>query len=340
MICRRHLFGMQSQLPVIDVGMASEVGQGGAEASPADDDDAGHVDPEQQEHHAPHRAVDRAVVDELRDDVNEEGLPQLKQDRDHERRNPDLGETDAAPRRQHIEDGKGVEKDEGASHIAADIDHGQEAVHVEQGEVTRDDGLQRVEETRDSLEDGRDHGADNQGAGHGEDHEKILQRHLPPGEAPRAPGVIDREHQGLEEAEGSPRQDQDGDDAHAATRLFQATHHAPEQLLLIISHRDKPVDGRHHGVPREKIRAKGQEERDERHQREEGVVGEGRRVLFPGDAVVDGDRLPEEMPQEESSPLDVKRRHEKRKRKRAGRQPRYGLSRSMLHEASTDPVRW
>ena len=75
MVSRGHILRVEAQLLVIDVGMASEVCQCGAEASSANDDDAGHVDPEQQEHHTPHCAVDRAVVNELRDNVHEEGLP-------------------------------------------------------------------------------------------------------------------------------------------------------------------------------------------------------------------------------------------------------------------------
>ena len=99
------------------------MGQGGAETSTADDDDAGNVDPKQQKHHASHRSVNGAVVDQLWDNVHEERLPDLQEHRDGQSREPDLGEFRFVARRQHEEDAEGVEKNERATHVATEIHH-------------------------------------------------------------------------------------------------------------------------------------------------------------------------------------------------------------------------
>ena len=153
-----------------------------------------------------------------------------------------------------------------------------------------------MEKACEGLQNGRNNRADQQRSRHGQDHEEILHRHLPPWEAACPPGVVDREHKGVEETQGGPDQDCDRDNADAAASLLKTIHHAPEQHLLILAEWHKAMDRRHNRVPGKEVGADCQQESHERHQREKRVIGEGRSVFPAGNAGVDCHGLPEEAP--------------------------------------------
>ena len=63
-------------------GMPPQMMKRGAEAPSPDDNDSRDIDPEEQEHHASHGSVNGTVVDQLGDDIEKVGLPDLHQDGD------------------------------------------------------------------------------------------------------------------------------------------------------------------------------------------------------------------------------------------------------------------
>jgi hypothetical protein len=102
----------------------------------------------------------------------------------------------------------------------------------------------------------------------------------------------------MEEAEGCPGQDKDRDNADTAALVLKTGDHAPENLLLLFAKRHEAVDRCERGVTREEIGAYGQQESNERHQGEEGVVSKGGRTLSATDPTVNRDGLTGESPEE------------------------------------------
>ena len=206
---------------------------------------------------------------------------------------------------QHEEDGEGIKKDDRAADVATQVNESDELCDIQRREVIVDQILERLNHPGNALKQGRDDGADQQGPRHRKDHQEIFQRHLPPRQAACPPGMVDGEHQGMEELQRRPDQDQDRDDADAAAGFFQSMNHAPEKILLIIPERHEAMDCFNHRVRRKEVGAQRQQKRHERHEREDGVVGEGGRTLLTVDAGVDGEGLLEKPPGEDGPLFDL-----------------------------------